>query len=376
MATTILSMREEQTIAAVRRLSHAGLDAQTLLRRVARALHRAAPFELYSAATIDPASNLITAAFAEPMNGSESQVRPVNPAWFEHFYFAEGYEQTIALLRRGHWATTVWDETGGQPDWSLCYRESMRPAGIEHKIHALFVDRGLCWGDIELYRETGSPGFTPGEVALVRRIAPDVGAGLKMATLRARAETETAGDTTPGVLIVDREGRVSATAAATRLLEALGHRDSRQRAEDDLPIAVQVVLGALAHTLAPATRTERHVVPRLHVRARNGRWLSLHVAASEATATRAAERIVVIAPAPPQDLAWLGMAAYNLSPREEEVVKLVVGGQTTKQIADRLFIAQHTVQRHMSNIFEKVGVRGRRALVKQLFVEQMLPNMS
>jgi DNA-binding CsgD family transcriptional regulator len=58
------------------------------------------------------------------------------------------------------------------------------------------------------------------------------------------------------------------------------------------------------------------------------------------------------------------------------VVKLVVGGLSTRQISDQLFIAEHTVQRHLSNIFEKVGVRGRRALVKQLFVEQMLPSMN
>jgi len=40
-----------------------------------------------AAATIDPASNLITAAFAEPMNGGESELRPVNPVWFQQFYF-------------------------------------------------------------------------------------------------------------------------------------------------------------------------------------------------------------------------------------------------------------------------------------------------
>ena len=67
------------------------------------------------------------------------------------------------------------------------------------------------------------------------------------------------------------------------------------------------------------------------------------------------------------------MASYGLSSREEEVVKLVVGGLSTKQISERLFIAEHTVQRHLTNIFEKVGVRSRRELVKQLFFEHVLP---
>jgi DNA-binding CsgD family transcriptional regulator len=110
------------------------------------------------------------------------------------------------------------------------------------------------------------------------------------------------------------------------------------------------------------------------VRGRSGRWLSLHAACSEATDARPAERLVVIAPAPPQELMWLGMSAYDLSSREEDVVKLVVGGLSTKQIADRLFIAEHTVQRHLTNICEQVGVRSRRELVKQLFFQQVLPS--
>ena len=85
---------------------------------------------------------------------------------------------------------------------------------------------------------------------------------------------------------------------------------------------------------------------------------------------------MVISPARPPDIAWLQMAAYDLSPREEEVVKLVVAGQSTRQISDQLFIAEHTVQRHLSNIYEKVGVRGRRALVKHVFFEQVLPTMA
>ena len=95
---------------------------------------------------------------------------------------------------------------------------------------------------------------------------------------------------------------------------------------------------------------------------------------SETTGIRPGAHIVVISPARPPDIAWLQMAAYGLSPREEEVVKLVVGGQSTRQISDRRFIAEHIVQRHLSNIYEKVGVRGRRALVKHVFFEQVLPN--
>ena len=376
MSSAIASSREEQAIAAIRRLTIAGLDTTTLLRRVARALHRAAPFELYSAATIDPASNLITAAFAEPMDGGQSNLRPVDPGWFQHFYFEEGYAQTIGLLRRGKFAATISEETGGQLDLSLCYRESMRPAGIVDKLHAVFVDRGQCWGDIELYRAMGSPRFSAEEVSLVERISAEVAGALRTASLRMRAEAQEPGDAAPGVLVIDGAGRVRATAAAARLLASLGDLDADWRDLGMLPVPVQVLIAALEQYLRSGSYDGRHESPRMRIRAQNGRWLSLHASLSEETDTQRPERIVVIAPAQPHDVAWLGMAAYGLSPREEEVVKLVVSGQTTRQISDRLFIAENTVQRRLSNIFEKVGVRGRRALVKQVFVEQLLPAMN
>ncbi len=372
MATNMRSFHVERTIAEVRRLSRAGLEAPEFLQRVARALHRTVPFEIYSAATIDPASGLITHAFAEQMYGGEEGPRPANPQWFQDFYFAETFDKTRELMRRKQWATTLDAETHGRPEWSLCYRESMRPAGIQHKAHAIFVDRQL-WGDMELYRAIGSAAFSPREIDILSKIAPEVGAGLKFAALRSRALSEDIDDSTPGVLVIDQQGHVSRTPAAEMLLEDLGGHHSQRHDGKDLPTSVHVVLSALQRSLGGGAGDASNVAPRLRVRARSGRWLALHAACSEATETRTEERLVVIAPAPPQELVWLGMAAYGLSSREEEVVKLVVGGLSTKQISERLFIAEHTVQRHLTNIFEKVGVRSRRELVKQLFFEHVLP---
>jgi DNA-binding CsgD family transcriptional regulator len=332
---------QDQTVAAVRRLSGADLDAATLFRRVAHALHRAVPCDLYAAATIDPASNLITQGFAGVPRDSE-QGRSVNPVWFDRYYFAETFDQTLALVQQRRWAATIGEATGGRLERSLCYRAA------------------------------GSPPFSPEEVALVQRVAPDIAAGLRHAALRARAAPEAEDEAAPGVLIVDARGRVTATAASERLLAGLGELPPGWRESGELPIPVRVILAALES----ASTSSMDAEPRLRVRARGGRWLTLHAARSEPTETRPPERIVVITPSRPHEVAWLGLTAYDLSPREEEVVRLVVGGQSTRQIADRLFIAEHTVQRHLSNIFEKVGVRGRRALVKHLFVEQVLPGMA
>jgi DNA-binding NarL/FixJ family response regulator len=49
----------------------------------------------------------------------------------------------------------------------------------------------------------------------------------------------------------------------------------------------------------------------------------------------------------------------GLSGREVEVLQLLAAGQSNQQIADALVISQNTVIRHVSNIFDKIGVANR-----------------
>jgi DNA-binding NarL/FixJ family response regulator len=48
-----------------------------------------------------------------------------------------------------------------------------------------------------------------------------------------------------------------------------------------------------------------------------------------------------------------------LTPREQEVVKLIAEGHTSEEIAGILVISKKTVERHRANILEKLGMRNR-----------------
>jgi DNA-binding NarL/FixJ family response regulator len=53
-----------------------------------------------------------------------------------------------------------------------------------------------------------------------------------------------------------------------------------------------------------------------------------------------------------------------LTPREQEVVKLIAESYNTKQIAETLIISEKTVDRHRSNVLEKLGMHDRVELTR------------
>jgi DNA-binding CsgD family transcriptional regulator len=136
-----------------------------------------------------------------------------------------------------------------------------------------------------------------------------------------------------------------------------------------------MVMGALQKSLRPQTDRDARTVPSLSVKARSGRWLTLQGALTEARPGNPSQNMIVIEPTGPRRIAWLKAAAYGLSPREREVVDLVLRGASRKQMAATLYISEYTVQDHLSNIFDKVGVRGREALIKRLFLDNLYPRM-
>jgi DNA-binding NarL/FixJ family response regulator len=66
------------------------------------------------------------------------------------------------------------------------------------------------------------------------------------------------------------------------------------------------------------------------------------------------------------DRARAGEALHKdlLTPREEEIVKLVAEAHPNEEIGEMLFISKKTVERHRANILEKLGMRDRVELTR------------
>jgi DNA-binding NarL/FixJ family response regulator len=67
-----------------------------------------------------------------------------------------------------------------------------------------------------------------------------------------------------------------------------------------------------------------------------------------------------------------GAAPHGLSARELEVLRLVAAGKTNRQIAEELVVSEHTVARHVQNIFSKLGVSSRTAATAFAFEHRLV----
>ncbi len=59
-----------------------------------------------------------------------------------------------------------------------------------------------------------------------------------------------------------------------------------------------------------------------------------------------------------------GIPARVITDREEEILKLVAEGHSSKEIADLLVISIKTVERHRANLLQKLGLRDRLELTR------------
>ena len=62
----------------------------------------------------------------------------------------------------------------------------------------------------------------------------------------------------------------------------------------------------------------------------------------------------------------------RITPRELEIARLLVTGKSNKEIADLVSISVRTVERHVSNLYEKTGAHGRAAITAYILSNNLI----
>jgi DNA-binding NarL/FixJ family response regulator len=125
--------------------------------------------------------------------------------------------------------------------------------------------------------------------------------------------------------------------------------------EDEKKISDAISAGACGYLLKTAHPDD--IVKAIHEAANGGSPMSPAVAASVVKLLAS-----MMKPAVP----------VALTPREREMLALIVDGLTAKAMAERLDVSIHTIDTHVRHLFRKLGVQSRTAAAARAFRDRLL----
>jgi DNA-binding CsgD family transcriptional regulator len=344
-------------------LAGMGLDLPTFWREATQVVATAVPhYQSPCWYTLDPASLLITSHY-------QSELPELPAEWVAQEYYEDDFHNISSVARSKEGISTLHDATGGEPSRSPRWHANREMGGDQELLVALRTAPGESWGLVGLYREPDRPLFDPDELSFASAVAPHLARGARRGLLVGEA-SDPDGPEAPGLVVLREDWSVdSLTPGMERWLEALP--DGDWKGQNRLPPSVLAVAGRALRTAEGESAPGEVAVAR--VLSTEGRWMVLHGAALVAGAGRRVA--VIVEPAHPARIVPLLMAAYGLTEREQEVTRLVLCGDSTAEIAERLSVSPHTVQQHLKSVFEKTGVRSRRELVGKVFFAHYEPRL-
>ena len=265
------------------------------------------------------------------------------------------------LARSRHHVGILSAATGGDFARSGRWRNVLTRYGVGDELACVATDERGSWGDFRFWRTSDDAPFAPEDAQLMREVS-----ALLARALRHRAASPMEGPAVRpaevGVLLLDAELRpCGSTNAARAWLSSLNPPGTPY--PDAIPGLVWNVVGRL---LAIERGEDPERPARVRARTASGGWAIVEAARLDGGGAGVA---VSIRAAGIEDVLGLVSRASGLTPRESELVALLLEGLDTRELAERLFISRHTVQDHLKSVFEKVGVRSRRELVSSVFAQ-------
>jgi len=300
--------------------------------------------------------------------------------------------RTEILGLRGAWAEAL--EEARRAVERCLDAQNRRAAGqaayLQGDLHRL---RGSFAAAEQAYREASGHGREPQPGLALLRLAQGNVAAASAAIQRALGETR------------DRPGRAALLPAAAEIALAAGdieaarsacHELGEIAAEYDAALLDAAVLYARGHVHLAQGDPEAALVA---LRSASEEWQDLDAPYEAARARlliaraclalgdeeaarmeREAARDAFAALGAAPDMAAIDARAWRagsrephgLTARELEVLRLVAAGQTNKSIAAELVLSERTVERHVSNIFAKLGVSSRAAATAFAYEHKLL----
>ena len=323
-------------------LAQADLALDELAAELSAVLSGVIPHEGYCLIGFDPISGLRT--FHTGRNAlAGDPTRMVHNETVEH-----DLHRFTDLARRGSPIGTL---GGGGPGEARSPRlhEVLAGQGFSRELRLALRSGTTLWGALVLLRERGRAPFSDEEAVATATIAQPLTRAVKRISVRPRGQVPP--PLPPGVAIIGPDDAAEAISPQA----AVWFSDFPMDADESVPYGVLQA--------AAATRNE-HGVQSDHlarIRTRSGRWVSL--AACPLGGGRVA---VVLQPAATDQLLPAMAAWHDFTPRQVDVLRLLLQAHSVKQIARRLQLSPHTVEDHLKTLYRKTGTNSQQELLATL----------
>lgn len=257
--------------------------------------------------------------------------------------------------------------TRSDPRRSARYRDVLLPAGIPHELRGAFVVRGRVWGSVHIARRAGSGAFQQRDADVLAAVGGLIARGIR-ASLRFDAARRVTGVEAPGMVVLGPDDEIELiTDPARELLVSLHSKTSGYTEET---IATPVLALASFVRFAPDGGPGGGNVVTVPG---NDGWVTLH--ASLPGHPGEGRVAIVLERAAAARSATVRLEAFGATAREREVATLLARGLSRAEIAAALVVSPHTVEDHVRNLYEKLGVASRQELVARVFVDEYLPEV-
>lgn len=335
------------------RLCQSSQDARSLRLEVIEEIRHVVGFDAYAWLLTDPETSVGAAPLADvpwlPELPAQIRLKYLTPL---NRWTALG-SASVALLHQA---------TGGDLSRSLVWRDLLARYDVGDAGSVVFRDPYGCWAFLELWRLIDRGPFTTGEADFLAGIARPLTSALRRCqantfTVRAPGRPSRTG---PVVLLLSPDLQVRAQTAET--VAYLRELVPPAAGRPPVPAGAYNVGAQLLANEAGVDSSP----PSARVHVSDGLWVTLRASRLGGDqATDGPDIAVTIEQSSPSERVDLFGRAFGLSPRERQLLGLLVTGNDTRELARRMFLSENTVQDHLKAIFAKTSARNRRTLLSR-----------
>jgi DNA-binding CsgD family transcriptional regulator len=341
MLGSLTATRSELT-----RLAGEPMEAAEFSHDVNAAIMRTLPFDGWCVVGLDPDTALRTAQFSG--RGTEQTAEMArNEALMSD---ANKFQELAVAPVPAGWLSR--EHPAARHSFRL--NEILVPIGFHSELRLVLREHGRLWGALTLFRESPDRPFNDADLAAVCAIAGPLTRAVREFPVRALGRRGAAPGA--GVVTLSPDNSLLAISGeAQKWLDDLLPGGEDQTEAGDV---TRVIFDA-----AHAVRRAGEARPAACVRTVSGHWLRVE---GTAVSTGAADVAVLLHHATPRELLETYAIHHHLSPRETEILRLLVEGLASKQIARELDISTLTVNGHLRALYRKCRVTGREELFGRL----------